>query len=115
MPRGQTEQLIQFGQYDEETRHRMAVNGGKKSGEARREKKKLKDLLEIALSLTNSEGIDNYTTMTLALIQKAMDGDTKAYEVVRDTLGQKPKEEVELTTGNVIEINIGKPGESSEL
>jgi hypothetical protein len=51
--------------------------------------------------------------MTIALVNKAMFGDTKAYEVIRDTLGQRPKEEVELSTSNSIEINIMTPEENN--
>ena len=47
------------------------------------------------LSMEDAEGEDRYTKITRALIDKAEDGDTKAFEVVRDTLGQKPKEQVE--------------------
>ena len=52
-------------------------------------------------------------SMTIALVNKAMFGDTKAYEVIRDTLGQRPKEEVELSTSNSIEINIMTPEENN--
>lgn len=30
---------------------------------------------------------DNYMGITTALIQKALKGDTKAFEVIRDTIG----------------------------
>ena len=33
--------------------------------------------------------------MSLALISKALTGDTKAFEVIRDTIGEKPKEQIE--------------------
>jgi hypothetical protein len=32
--------------------------------------------------------------VTLALIEKAMSGDTKAFEVIRDTIGEKPVDKV---------------------
>lgn len=79
--------------------------GGKKSGEARRRKKELKELLEIALEQENFWGDDNYTAITNALIAKAATGDVRAYEVIRDTLGQKPTEKYEMSTSD-IKINI---------
>lgn len=73
----------------------IGSKGGKKSGEVRRQKKLLKDLLEEALEKKTKTGtlaID----VTQALITKALDGNVKAYEVIRDTLGQKPKEKVKI-------------------
>ena len=82
--------------------------GGKASAEARRKKKELKELLEIALSqpCKDGSGQDNWTAMTVALLQKALSGDTKAYEVVRDTLGQKPTDKLEADIKGDIDINI---------
>jgi hypothetical protein len=82
--------------------------GGKASGEARRRKKELKELLEIALSqpCKDNPDIDNWTAMTLALLKKAKSGDTKAYEVVRDTLGQKPTDKLEANIDSTINIKV---------
>lgn len=67
--------------------------GGKKSGEVRRQKKLLRDLLEEALETKTDTGTLSID-ITRALIIKALDGDVKAYEVIRDTLGQKPKDKL---------------------
>lgn len=67
----------------------MARNGGLASGEARRKRKTLKEELLLMLS----EG-DTQQSVTLALIEKAMSGDTKAFEVIRDTIGEKPVDKV---------------------
>lgn len=82
--------------------------GGKASVAARRKKKELKELLEIALSqpCKDGSGQDNWTAITVALLQKALSGDTKAYEVVRDTLGQKPTDKLEADLKGDIDINI---------
>ena len=69
--------------------------GGKKSVEVRRQKKLLKELLEEALekeTKTGNQAID----ITNALIKKAKKGNVKAYEVIRDTLGQRPVESVKI-------------------
>lgn len=82
--------------------------GGKASGEARRRKKELKELLEIALSQPCEENpdMDNWTAVTVALLNKAKGGDTKAYEVMRDTIGQKPKDVVETELKGDVSIQI---------
>ena len=63
--------------------------GGLASGEARRKRKTLKEELLVMLS----EG-ETQQSVTLALIEKAMSGDTKAFEVIRDTIGEKPVDKV---------------------
>lgn len=68
---------------------KMARNGGLASGEARRKRKTLKEELLLMLS----EG-ETQQSVTLALIEKAMSGDTKAFEVIRDTIGERPVDKV---------------------
>ena len=83
--------------------------GGIASAKARAEKKQLKELLELALSQPSGIGDeDNYTAITVALIQRAVHGDTKAYEVIRDTLGQKPTEQQQMDLTAKIEVDYGE-------
>ena len=84
--------------------------GGLASAKARAEKKQLKELLELALSQPSEivDGEDNYTAITAALVQKAIQGDTKAYEVIRDTLGQKPTEQQQMDLTAKIEVDYGE-------
>ena len=97
----------------EEARKRGRA-GGIASGIARREKKKMRETLEILLSMpmkngkfTDVESIRNFAALKgknisvqdaimIAQIQKAMKGDTKAAEYVRDTIGQKPVDSVDM-------------------
>ena len=66
--------------------------GGKASGEARRARRTLKEELLLLLS----EG-DTQKSVSVALLQKAMDGDVKAFEVLRDTIGERPADRVQAT------------------
>jgi len=75
--------------------------GGQKSVEVRRERKKLKELLEIALLLPDEDtGEQNDFSITSALIKEAKKGNVNAYTVIRDTLGEKPTEKHDLTGGS---------------
>lgn len=105
-----TENLIPFNERTEEERRELARKAGIASGEARREKKMLKELLELALSQPSEivDGEDNYTAITAALVNKAIQGDTKAYEVIRDTLGQKPVEQAQMDLTAKIEVDYGE-------
>ena len=83
----------------EQSREKAKINGRKggiASGKAKREKKLLKELLEEALS-KGTETDNEYVNITKALIKEANKGNVKAYEVIRDTLGQKPKEVIEVS------------------
>lgn len=76
--------------------------GGKRSAEVRREKKELKKIIE-ALFEKDYTMLDGKKTITLSgaeaiafkQMEKALKGDTKAFEVLRDTAGQKPVDKVE--------------------
>lgn len=72
--------------------------GGIRSGEARRARKTLREELLMLLS----EG-DTQSKISLAQIQKALKGDTKAFETIRDTIGEKPIEKAAVATGGTIE------------
>ena len=87
------------------------------SGKARREKKAMKDTLASLLSMPLKDGkasdldsikniaaikgknITVQEAIMLAQIQKAMKGDTRAAEFVRDSSGNKLKEGIELSGG----------------
>ena len=73
--------------------------GGKASGEARRRKRDLKlamqMLLEQEIEGKNGEKKTGAEAIAVAQFKKALKGDTRAFEVIRDTSGQKPVEKVE--------------------
>lgn len=75
-----------------------AKKGGKASGEARAARRDLRKALEMLLdkSYKTNTGDEISGTEAIALkqIEKAMKGDTRAFEVVRDTIGQKPVDKV---------------------
>lgn len=66
--------------------------GGKASAKKRAERKTLREELLLLLS----EG-DTQKKISVALLKKAEKGDTKAYEVMRDTIGEKVKENINVT------------------
>ena len=71
--------------------------GGLASGEARRKRKTLKEELHLMLS----DG-DIQEKISTALINEAINGNnagsvTKAFEVIRDTIGERPVEKVQAT------------------
>lgn len=82
-----------------EEARKIGSKGGKASVEARRKKKDLRRAIEILLEtdITTKKGDtkSGAEAIAIAQFQKALKGDTKAFEVIRDTAGQKPIEKVE--------------------
>ena len=72
--------------------------GGQKSGETRRNKKLLRECLEMLLEKEITDKSGNTMTgaeaMAARVFKQALKGDLKAFEIVRDTAGQKPVEKV---------------------
>ncbi len=82
--------------------------GGIASGEAKRARKTLKDEL---LTMLEVEGVQE--RMAAALIKEAISGNsqgsvTKAFSVIRDTIGEKPveKSETELHAAESVKIEL---------
>lgn len=77
-------------------------NGGKASAEARRQKRDLRLALEMLLErdYTDKGGktVSGTEAITAKLFEQAMKGNVKAFETLRDTVGQKPVEVVAIST-----------------
>ena len=82
---------------DAETRGR---SGGIASGAAKRKKKDLRaaieSLLERELSDKNGNKLSGCEALAAKLFEQAIHGNVRAFEVLRDTAGQKPVEKVML-------------------
>jgi hypothetical protein len=106
--------LVPQSERTKEEQREIARQGGIASGKARREKKQFRETLEMLLSMNTDEGegisVDDITSfrgikgknisvqeaILIAQIQKAMKGDTRAAEYVRDSIGQKPTEKHDM-------------------
>ena len=93
--------LIPQSKKSPEERSRIARMGQIASTEAKRRKKTFREAMEAILEKEvldkNGNKIDLLTAISAKQIEKAGKGDTKAFEVIRDTIGQKPVERVEIT------------------
>ena len=76
--------------------------GGRASGKARREKRLLRDALQELLDreYTDKQGntADGTTVLATQLFKKAQKGDLRAWQILRDTVGQMPVQRVEVDT-----------------
>nr|DAG54436.1 MAG TPA: hypothetical protein [Caudoviricetes sp.] len=111
MSRGNVENLLKPDDLTPEQRRENARKAGKASAEAKKRRKAMRESLEVLLSLGMSEGEitdpetvkcwnelqgKNITVQDAVLVKqimKAVKGDTKAAEFVRDTSGNRPTNE----------------------
>lgn len=91
--------LIDLGTRTTDEQRRIARAGGIASGEARRERKKLREqLLDILAQpvpddvreLTNCSGGTFGEALCAALVRSALSGNPRAFETIRDSIGEKP-------------------------
>lgn len=91
------ENLVSLGDRPAEERKAIASMGGFASGEARRERKALREAFEIALNCsvtvdgTEMQAVD---AVALATVEAAMNGDMRAVTILRDTCDGKPVERI---------------------
>ena len=90
--------LIPQSERSIEERKKIASAGGVASGEARRRKRDLRNALEELLEREykdkGGKTITGTEAITAKLFEQAMKGNIRAFETLRDTVGQKPIEKV---------------------
>ena len=101
----------------------IGAKGGRASGESRRRKKTLREQMEMLLSLPvqdeqtrdfieslgiSREEVNNALAITLSMYQEALKGNTKAFELIRDTIGEKPTDRLQIEERPVIRLERPK-------
>lgn len=99
--------------------------GGRASVEARKNKKKLRELVEImgalpvysdkAKKLMEEMGISEEDmtykmAMVVGLFKKAVAGDVQAFNAIRDITGEKPRDEIESKVATSVTVHYVKSG-----
>ena len=80
--------------------------GGIASGAARRQKKTMRELLDIALSevIKNPKTGESKTGdewMAAAIVRKAMNGDVGAYRTIAEMRGENAPQKIDITSGGM--------------
>lgn len=92
--------LIPQSERTKEEQREIARQGGIASGRARAEKRDLRRALEALLEKEytdkNGKTLTGTEAITVKLFEQAMKGNIRAFETLRDTVGQKPVEKVEV-------------------
>lgn len=122
--------LIPFSERSKDEAKELGQKGGIASGAVRRKKAAMKDVAAMVLGLKrkvsdktiaqlSEMGIDaeEITTQTLALMKlgdKAITGDIKALECLRDTAGEKPTDKVDMSHAFIGDFDIVLDGEDGD-
>ncbi len=96
-----------FGTLSTEDREKGSIQ----SGESHKKTKSIRDALKILLSGKieyEGETMGGNDALVLNVFQKALKGDVHAFKEIRDTVGEKPKDTIELEDTRVqnVEINF---------
>ena len=102
------ENLIPMSKRSKNEARELGKKGGIVSVKVRKEKRMLKDELEIIMETVNKDGVTYQELISTALVKEALKGNTKAYEIIRNTLGQKPIEVQQVIDTPIIIDNIYK-------
>lgn len=104
----------EFALMTPEQRRANGRKGGIASGEAKRKKKAMRETLDVLLAMpmksgkfADIESIKNFASlkgrninvqeaMIISMLQRAMKGDVRAAEWIRDTAGQKPVDNMNM-------------------
>ena len=90
------ENLIPLNKRSKEEQREISRKGGAAASKTYARRRKLRMILEDLMSQKDEgTGLDNDLAMCLALLAEAKAGNVKAFSEIRDTMGEKPKEEVE--------------------
>ena len=99
--------------------------GGLASVEAKKKKKKLRELCEIFGELpvysdkakklmeemgVSEEDMTNKMAAVIGVFKKAAAGDVQAFNAIRDIIGEKPKDEVDSKVATNVTVNYVKSG-----
>lgn len=101
MPNEQNLKAFGSNKLTEREQREIQRKGGRASAEARKNKKDLKEALEVLLETEFSDRKGNKKlgsdVIASALFKQASNGNVKAFQTIRDTVGQKPVDKVEVS------------------
>ena len=119
--KGKIDNLKSLGKRTTEEQRMIAQKGGKASGKARKDKREQKQIIMDVLAMPLEEGsVEQITSLAAAeganlsinqaiiiqQVKRALKGDTRAAEYLRDTSGQKPSDKVQIDAGVSIDDTI---------
>lgn len=93
--------LVNLKDRPQRERKEIARMGAAASNKKQQERRTLKEELLLLLENGNTQ-----EKISLAMIQEALGGNIRAFEVIRDTIGEKPTDKIEAELNTDINITI---------
>lgn len=84
---------------------KLGQNGGIASGIARREKRKMRQLLTEALLLPHEDGQTIKEALAIALINRALKGDVSAFQTIMKFTGEMPTALQQMATDDELDLS----------
>lgn len=84
--------LIPLNKRTQRERKEIARKGAEATNKIKAERKTLKEELLLILSEGNTQ-----KKISTALIEQAQKGNTKAFEIIRDTIEEKPRDNIQIS------------------
>lgn len=112
MPKGRVENLLKREDRTPDERREIARKAGRASGKARREKRRLQDIVRVMLDADSKDDPDMTVgeALVASMIENAMAGDVKAFVALRDTAGYKPTEKQQTELSGSLSLGWMSPG-----
>lgn len=104
MASGNIDNLVSLADRTTEEVREIGKKGGIASGEARRQKKAMREMLEMCLQMKNKKGLTYQQLATMGLINGAIKGNAQNYKVILETLGELNPEEEKKNDGVLSEL-----------
>ena len=92
--------------FTSETAREAGRKGGRKAGINIRQRKTLReDLLKVLMDMEipqkdTGKMVPVQEALSIAMVKAALNGNVRAYEIIRDTVGEKPAENVNIVTSD---------------
>lgn len=102
MAKNPKDNLIYFSERTPEERRELGRQAGIASGEAKRKKKAMKEMLEACLEMKNNQGLTYRQLATMGLIKGAIKGNAQNYRTILETLGELKAVEEEAKNNGVL-------------
>jgi len=97
--------LVSFADRTPEERRELGRLAGIASGEAKRKKKEMREMLKICLEMKNNKGLTYKQLATMGLINGAIKGNAQNYRTILETLGElKAPEEENKSNGVLLDL-----------
>lgn len=93
--------LVNLKDRSQRERREIARKGAEASNKKQKERKTLREELLLLLESKNTQ-----KKISVAIINEALEGNIKAFEVIRDTIGEKPTDKIEAELNTDINITI---------